>query len=144
MEEISWMQMLAYRQELRHFFRELLVQGQNQILTASELELLSLLYVQTEERTPLALSRRSGMKKEAVSRCLKQLFEAGYIEKNRHPQDERSYILSLTERGRQALRASYGPILQPMYDLRRSMGAEFDRLFQLIERANAQLEERNK
>lgn len=144
MAEINWLQMLAYQQELHHFARALLAQGQKQTLTASELELLSLLYMQTEECTPLVLSRQSGMKKEAVSRCLKQLFEKGFVEKNRHPQDERSYILSLTQSGKEALRENYGPILQPMYDLRRSMEKEFDLLFHLIEQANVQMDAKNR
>ncbi len=140
MTEINWMQMLTFQQELHHFSRSLLAQGQKQTLTASELELLSRLYLRTEDSTPLVLSRQSGMKKEAVSRCLKQLFEKGYIEKDRHPQDERSYVLSLTDNGKAALRENYGPILQPLYDLQRSMKADFDLLFQLIEKANIQME----
>ncbi len=140
MAEINWLQMLTFQQELHHFSRALLTQGQKRTLTASELELLSRLYLQTAESTPLVLSRQSGMKKEAVSRCLKQLFEKGFVEKEKHPQDERSYVLSLTESGKAALRENYGPILQPLYDLQRSMGAEFGMLLCLIEKANAQME----
>lgn len=144
MTELNWLEMLAYQQELHRFARALLAQGQKQTLTASELELLSRLYMQTEESTPLVLSRQSGMKKEAVSRCIKQLFEKGYIEKDRRPQDERSYVLSLTESGKEALRENYGPILQPMYDLHRSMEKEFDMMFHLIQKANAQMGSMNK
>ncbi len=140
MAETNWLQMLAFQQELHHFSRALLAQGPRQLLTASELELLSRMYLQTAESTPLELSRQSGMKKEAVSRCLKQLFEKGYVAKDKHPEDERSYILSITDSGKTALRESYGPILQPLYDLRRCMGEEFTELFRLIERANAQIE----
>ncbi len=140
--ELMWLQMLAYQQELHRFSRSMLAQGQKQTLTASELELLSWLYLQTEECTPQVLSRHSGMKKEAVSRCLKQLYEKGFIEKEKRPQDERSYILSLTESGRSALRENYGPILQPLYDLQREMGEDFNRLFQLIGEANAKMEEK--
>ena len=139
MAEINWLQMLAFQQELHHFSRALLIQGQKRSLTSSELELLSRLYLQTEGSTPLVLSRQSGMKKEAVSRCLKQLFEKGLIEKYKHPQDERSYLLSLTESGKAALRENYGPILQPLYDLQRSMDSEFNVLFHLIKKANAQM-----
>lgn len=142
--ELMWLHMLACQQELHHFSRFLLAQGQKQTLTASELELLSWLYVQTEESTPLVLSRQSGMKKEAVSRCLKQLYEKGFIDKEKRPQDERSYTLSLTESGKCALRENYGPILQPMYDLKRAMGEDFDRMFRLIAEANARMEEMTK
>lgn len=142
MAEFDWLQMLSFQQELHHFSRALLTQGQKRTLTASELELLSRLYLQTEESTPLVLSRQSGMKKEAVSRCLKQLFEKGFVEKDRHPLDERSYVLTLTESGIAALRENYGPILQPLYDLQRSMDTDFEVLFRLIERANAQMDAR--
>ncbi len=141
MTDLTWLQMLTNQQELHRFARALLTQTQKRTLTSSELELLSLLYLQTENITPLILSRQSGMKKEAVSRCLRQLFERGLIEKNRHPQDERSYVLYITECGKTTLRENYGPILQPLYDLRRNMGTDFDTLFHLIKKANAQITE---
>ncbi len=140
MAEKDWLQMLAHQQELHHFSRAMLAQGQKKTLTASELELLSRLYLQTDESTPLVLSRQSGMKKEAVSRCLKQLCGKGFVEKVKRPQDERSYVLLLTASGQAALRENYGPILQPLYDLQRRMSTDFDTLFQLIEIANAQME----
>ncbi len=143
MTEINWLQMLTFRQELHYFARALLAQGQKRTLTSSELEILSLLYLRTENITPLVLSRESGMKKEAVSRCLRQLFERGLIDKNKHPQDERSYVLSITEAGKKTLKENYGPILQPLYDLRRSMETDFDTLFRLIENANIRLEGMN-
>ncbi len=136
MSQMDWLQMLAYQQELHHFFRTLLAQNQKQTLTASERELLARLYLEPSESTPLSLSRSSGMKKEAVSRCLKRLFEKEFIQKQKHPQDERSYILSLTEAGQEELRQNYGALLQPLYDLRRQMGTDFDVLFELIHNAN--------
>lgn len=140
MEEINWLRMLKFQQELHHFSRAMLAQGQKQPLTASEVELLSLLYLQTEGNTPLDLSRQTGMKKEAVSRCLKQLAEKRLIAKCKRPEDERSYLLSLTETGREALRESYQLGLRPMYDLRANMGEEFEELFRLIEAANGKLQ----
>lgn len=140
MEEINWMQMLAFQQELHHFSRSLLTQKKKQTLTASELELLSYLYLQTKESTPLILSRQSGMKKEAVSRCLKQLSEKELVMKEKCPRDERSYFLILTEKGKAALRENYDSILQPLYGLQQSMAKEFDVLFHLIQKANMQME----
>ena len=137
----DWLQMLLYQQEFHHLARSLLSQSQKQTLTASERELLALLYLASEESTPLALSKSSGMKKEAVSRCLKRLYEKGCIQKKRHPQDERSYILSLTDKGRTELQISYRALLQPLYDLQRRMGPEFDTLFQLIRQANERADE---
>lgn len=136
MEELDWTRMVQYQQELHKLSRAMLVQQQKRALTSSERELLSWLYLKPDENTPLALSNHSGMKKEAVSRCLKGLFEKGCIQKAKHPKDERSYQLSLTEKGLQELRRDYEVILQPFYDLLRSMGADFETLFELIVKAN--------
>ncbi len=136
MSQIEWLQMLAYQQELQHLYRTLSSQSQKQTLTTSERELLARLYLEPNDSTPLSLSRSSGMKKEAVSRCLKRLVEKEFIKKEKHPKDDRSYVLYLTEAGEDELRQNYGAILQPLYDLRRLMGDEFDDLFKLIHDAN--------
>ena len=143
MEQISWLTMLDYQQELHQLSRRVLPLVQNRILTASELELLSRMYLQKEACSPLELSRQTGMKKEAVSRCLKQLSEKGFVKRERRPEDERSYALCLTDSGNEALRQSYGPILQPMYELKRKMGSEFDTMFRLIRQANDRMKEKN-
>lgn len=140
MKRTDWLRMLKYQQELHHLSRALLAQEQNQTLTASERELLARLYLDPDETTPLALSRSTGMKKEAVSRCLKKLFAKGCIEKEKHPKDDRSYIMSLTEVGETELRKNYSVILQPLYDLKRQMGSEFDLMFELIHLANTKIE----
>lgn len=136
MKEIDWLKMLEYQQELHHFSRELITQSQNKTLTSCERELLARIYLEPEESTPLALSKLSGMKKESVSRSLKKLSEKGYIQKKKHPQDDRSYTLSLTKEGTEELKQNYGAILQPLYDLRRAMGDKFYTLFELIIDAN--------
>ena len=141
MHQTDWLQMLDYRQHLHHFSRKLLQQNRESTLNTSELEVLSLLYLHPEEKTPLALSRRSGMKKEAVSRSIKQLYEIGCLEKLVNPLDERSYSLSLTKTGLQKLSENYAAILQPMYHLQRKMGEDFENLFRLLEKANLLLDE---
>ena len=136
MAETEWLDMLAHLEELHRFSRLLLTQSHSRAQAASELELLSLLYLHPQENTPLALSRRSGMKKEAVSRCLRLLHEKGFITREKHPCDERSSVISITTAGHDALEACYGPILRPIYALRRNMGKEFYELFRLIASAN--------
>ena len=140
MENIDWLKMLEYKQALSHLSRELLTQNQEKTLTASELEILSILYLYPEESTPLELSRKSGMKKEAVSRCLKQLFNKDCITKEKHPSDERSYLLSLTQTGNDKLKENYSIILKPLYDLQRQLGGDFKTLFELIISANKSIE----
>lgn len=136
MKEIDWLVMLENQQELNHFSRTLINKSQNKTLTNCERELLARIYLEPEESTPLALSKLSGMKKESVSRSLKNLSEKNFIQKKKNPQDDRSYTLSLTDAGREELKQNYGAILQPLYDLRRSMGDDFDILFKLIKDAN--------
>ena len=140
MEEPDWREMLEALQQLHLLSRSILVQGQKQHLTSSELELLSQLFVR-DGCTPMELSRQTGMKKEAVSRGLRRLSEKGYITRQPQPRDERSCLLLLTESGAQALDACYGPMLRPLYTLYRRMGPEFEELFHLIARANARMEE---
>ena len=83
MQNIDWQQMLIFQQELHQFSRNMLVHKQKQFLTSSERELLAWLYLEPEKCTPLILSKLSGMKKEAVSRCLKQLYEKNCIQKEK-------------------------------------------------------------
>ena len=66
--------MMHYQQQLQKVMRSLLPLRKS-LLTASECELLAHLYLQPEQNTPVLLSQGSGMKKEAVSRCLKSLYE---------------------------------------------------------------------
>ena len=72
----------------------------------------------------------------------KHLYEKGYIQREPHPQDDRSYLLSLTEAGRIELKKDCETILNPLYHLRRNMGEHFDTLFELISEANLQIDSR--
>lgn len=140
MEQIDWLKMINYQQELQRFSRKLLPQRQKQSLTTSERELLALLYLDSNGMTPLSLSRHTGMKKEAVSRCLKRLYESGFIQRKSHPQDERSYLLFLTKAGQMELKKDCDSILKPLYCLRREMGESFEILFEIIGKANQQMD----
>lgn len=141
MEEIEWLQMIVYQQKLNRFARKLLLHGQKQSLTPGEREILARLYLEREQNTPLALSKSSGMKKEAVSRCLKGLYEKKCVEKAVNPHDERSYIISVSEIGLEELRKDYELMLQPFYDLWRVMGDDFKKLFDLVGIANEFIDE---
>lgn len=139
MDTIDWKEMLIFQQELHQFSRAMLGQKQKQFLTSGERELLAWIYLETVECTPLHLSKMSGMKKEAVSRCLKGLYEKECIQKIKSATDERSYSLFLTEKGEQELKRDYGIMLQAFYDLYRKMGENFRELFALISKANEQM-----
>lgn len=136
MDSKEWTQMLDYQKELHYFMRAMLMKKKDQVLTNSELELLALVYRVPDSCTPLFLSQHTGMKKEAVSRTLRQLFEKGWLDKQPNPQDERSYTLLLTEEGRAALEKSYETMLKPFYELRCRMGPDFAEFFRLLSKFN--------
>lgn len=136
---MEWTDMMHYQQQMQRLVRYLLP-PRNTILTASECELLAHLYLQPEQNTPVLLSQGSGMKKEAVSRCLKSLYAKNCICKQRQTADERSYQLFITETGLSELKKGYESILQPFYDLWRSAGADFEAFMHYADKLAAHIE----
>lgn len=131
--------MMHYQQQLQKIMRSLLPVRKS-VLTVSECELLAHLYLQPEQNTPVLLSQSSGMKKEAVSRCLKVLYEKNCIRKQRQTTDERSYQLFITQTGLVELKKGYESILQPFYDLWRSSGEDFKTFMYYADKLAAHIE----
>lgn len=138
---IEWMDMVYYQQQVQKLAR-LLLPARKTNLTVSECELLAWLYLEKEQNTPVLLSQRSGMKKEAVSRCLKSLLEKNCIRKEKQSHDERSYRIYLTDTGISELKKGYEIILQPFYDLWRSMGTDFEEYLQCTDRIVSRIKEK--
>lgn len=136
---MEWTDMMHYQQQMQKVVRSLLPVRKS-LLTASECELLAHLYLQPDQNTPILLSQSSGMKKEAVSRCLKSLYEKNCIRKERQTEDERSYRLFMTETGLAELKRGYESILQPFYDLWRSCGEDFEAFMQYADKLAANIE----
>ncbi len=136
---MEWTDMMHYQQQMQKIIRSLLP-VRKFLLTASECELLAHLYLKPEQNTPVLLSQNSGMKKEAVSRCLKSLYEKECIHKERQATDERSYQLFITETGLAELKKGYESILQPFYDLWRSSSEDFEAFMYYADRLAAQIE----
>ena len=141
---MEWTDMMHHQQQMQKIMR-CLMPVRKSALTASECELLAHLYLKPEENTPVLLSQGSGMKKEAVSRCLKSLYEKNCIRKQWQTSDERSYQLFMTETGLAELKQGYESILQPFYDLWRASKEDFeafvyyaDRLAEHIEKGRGQ------
>ena len=80
------------------------------------------------------------MKKEAVSRCLKSLYEKNCIRKQQQTEDERSYRLFITETGLAELKNGYESILQPFYDLWRSSSEDFEAFMHYADRLATHME----
>lgn len=140
---MEWTDMMHYQQQIQKIMRSLLPVRKS-TLTASECELLSRLYLHPEQNTPILLSQGSGMKKEAVSRCLKTLYEKNCIRKQRQTTDERSYQLFITETGLAELRKGYESILQPFYDLWRSSKEDFESFMYYADKLAAHMEKGSK
>ena len=136
---MEWTDMMHFQQQLQKVMRSLLPLRKS-LLTASECELLAHLYLQPEQNTPVLLSQGSGMKKEAVSRCLKSLYEKECIRKQRQETDERSYRLFITETGLAELKKGYESILQPFYDLWRSSSEDFEAFMYYADKLAAHIE----
>lgn len=136
---MEWTDMMHYQQQFQKVMRSLLPM-QPSALTASECELLAHLYLNPEQNTPVLLSQNSGMKKEAVSRCLKSLYEKNCIRKQRQAADERSYQLFITETGLVQLKKGYESILQPFYDLWRSSRKDFESFMYYADQLAAHIE----
>lgn len=136
---MEWTDMMHYQQQIQKVMRSLLPVRKS-VLTASECELLAHLYLQPDQNTPILLSQGSGMKKEAVSRCLKSLYGKNCIWKQRQETDERSYQLFITETGLAELKKGYESILQPFYDLWRSSSEDFEAFMYYADRLAAHIE----
>lgn len=136
---MEWTDMMHFQQQLQKVMRSLLPLRKS-LLTASECELLAHLYLQPEQNTPVLLSQSSGMKKEAVSRCLKSLYEKECIRKQRQETDERSYRLFITETGLAELKEGYESTLQPFYDLWRSSSEDFEAFMYYADKLAAHIE----
>lgn len=138
--ELEWTEVMHYQQQMQRLIRLLLPQKLGR-LTASEWELLSWLYLKPGQNRPNQLSQCSGMKKEAVSRCLKGLSEKGYIAKQPQPGDERGYCLTLTDLGLEELKNQCEANLNPFFHLMRTVGPDFVELLAQVDRVVNQVEE---
>ena len=136
---MEWTDMVHYQQQMQKITRSLLPKRKS-MLTVSVCELLAHLYLRPDQNTPVLLSQGSGMKKEAVSRCLKTLYEKNCIRKQRKATDERSYQIFITEIGLAELKQGYESILQPFYDLWGSSGKDFEMFMYYADRLAAQIE----
>lgn len=79
------------------------------------------------------LAERSFIMLASLSRIVKRMIADGYIEKRRHQTDQRSYTISLTEKGQQIV-TDYRPQLEEVYDdIERVFGyGKLELLFELL------------
>ncbi len=142
MQQTNWKEMCQHWHTFQLFSRTMLSHKNQTTLTTGEIGILSLVYL-NQSSTPLQLSKLTGMKSESISRILKPLLHSGYLTKQKSLEDERSYLLSLTQEGSDLLKSDYKQLLLPMYDLQTKMGDDFDEFIRLIGCANKYLKEFN-
>ena len=101
----DWVQMSEYMQQLRQLARR-----------------AARLWMAEEPVTPLGLSRSMGLQQVNVSRLIRGLRARALVAAAPSPTDRRSYTLSLTQAGRQALQDGCRAYLSPLYRMREGLG----------------------
>ena len=89
--------------------------------------------------TPTELARRSGIKPTTLSNMIRRLEEQGLLQKTDNPTDSRSYLMSLTRRGK-ALWRRAGPALGRAIALtENALDDDLDRVVESLETLEASL-----
>lgn len=138
MDEFNWIDMMAKMQDIR-LFASLNVRRTKKggITSSQELDMLSRIALSKVSHTPLELSAQTGLSKSAVSRLIEHLEKKEFITKQYNSKDMRSYTLLSTEKGNTELERTYRYYLEPVYNLRRTLGEErFEALITQIREAN--------
>jgi DNA-binding MarR family transcriptional regulator len=66
--------------------------------------------------TPGALGHRLGLTSGGVTALTGRLIDAGYVTRERHPEDGRMRVLTVTEAGAERLREYMEPVLEPVHE----------------------------
>jgi DNA-binding MarR family transcriptional regulator len=84
--------------------------------------------------TPGELGHRLGLTSGGVTALTGRLIEAGYVTRERHPDDGRMRLLAVTPTGRERLREHLEPVLEPVDNaLGRLSGAETELLTRVLD-----------
>lgn len=138
MNDSNFIYMIQKMQEISLFSRSIIHRATKEYeVPAQHLDLLSQLLVNKEGLTPMQLSKTMGVNKTIISRIIDSLNKGGYVQKTKDNLDKRSYIVSITELGREKVDKIYTYYLSPIYELRRKLGdKDFFELMNYIEKAN--------
>lgn len=92
----------------KEFLRKLTSEKQFSSITASDHRVLK--YLASESSNSMAVSRKIGVSKQAISKSISSLESRGFIVRQESEQDRRAQLLMITEKGRKlvssAIRAS--------------------------------------
>lgn len=138
MKDENWLDMVKKQGELRHFGSMAIRKTQkgNQIL-AQEIDFLFRVAFAKELMTPGQLAMAMGVSKTIISRLTEQLERKKFISKERDEIDRRSYVIRVTDSGKEEIDRMYYYYMNPLYELKEKMSElRFRQLFELIEEAN--------
>ncbi len=146
MEEYTWIDMMEVMQEIRLFSSLHIRRPKKEgITSAQEMDLLSRIVFSDTPLTPQALADQMGLCKSAVSRLIEHLEKKEFLTKQQSSQDKRSYVLLITEKGSQELDSTYRYYLEPIYQLKNTLGTEvFAALTDQIKNANQLLQKKRR
>ncbi len=136
--------LVAHLMVVNHFVRK---RTMGALVDSGRYEKLSLAYagyiacLAEGDRTPGELSNRLGISKQACSKTLRELEQAGFVAHRENPQDSRSRLLSLTTEGRQLLEDGIAATDAALAELAETVGRErLDRLVAGLEKLRRALE----
>lgn len=138
MKDKNWLDMVKKQGELRHFGSLAVRKTQkgNQI-SAQEIDFLFRAAFAKEVMTPGQLATAMGVSKTIVSRLIEQLEKKAFINKEKDENDKRSYVIRVTDSGKEEIDRMYYYYMNPLYELKERMSeSRFEQLFELIEEAN--------
>ena len=104
---MNWKQLCKYMQEMRVFNRLILYQRSLIELSTNELDLLSRIAISEKLLSAKELLDQMSSNKVIISRLIKKLISEGFLIKVENLQDERSYYLKITEKGKKILEKDF-------------------------------------
>jgi DNA-binding MarR family transcriptional regulator len=91
--------------------------------------------------TPGELGHRLGLTSGGVTALTGRLIDAGYVTRERHPEDGRMRVLTVTPPGTERLREHMDPVVEPIEEtLGELSGADAERLAGVLEKLAARRE----
>ncbi|KXZ39221.1 DNA-binding transcriptional regulator, MarR family [Alkalithermobacter thermoalcaliphilus JW-YL-7 = DSM 7308] len=111
-------------------------------IRSSEMGVLIYVYKQSENVTPLMISNYFQIAKPTVTAMINELVKNEYLVKYVSNSDKRSYIVSITDKGKELVMSAYQEYFKFILILEDRMGEkDFKTFINLMERANTILNE---
>jgi DNA-binding MarR family transcriptional regulator len=111
-------------------------------IRSSEMGVLIFTQKQNNSVTPMMISKFFRITKPSVTSIINSLIKSGYLIKTPSTKDNRSYNVSVTNKGKDLIESTYKEYVRTMELLKEKMGnKEFDLFIELMNKANNILSE---